>query len=102
MWRLHQLWPICIRLRVLSEPDPLQKKRPEYFRRLPTPIAEQAAKETVYIAQNIFLGRDDDMEDIAAAVRKVERHCVESGSHGGDRKPARTLQLPAASMRQRI
>ncbi|HXX09035.1 MAG TPA: DegT/DnrJ/EryC1/StrS family aminotransferase [Pseudolabrys sp.] len=53
----------------------LMQKRPEYFRRLPTPIADQAAKETVYIPQNIFLGTPDDMEDIAAAVRKVERHC---------------------------
>jgi dTDP-4-amino-4,6-dideoxygalactose transaminase len=66
----------------------LMQRRPEYFRLLPTPVADRAAEETVYIAQNIFLGRADDMEDIAAAVRKVERHCVESGSYGGDRKAA--------------
>ena len=34
----------------------LMKKRPEYFRRLPTPVADQAAQEVVFIPQNIFLG----------------------------------------------
>jgi hypothetical protein len=58
----------------------LMHKRPEYFRRLPTPIADRAADETVYIAQQVFLGTADDMEDIAAAVRKVERHCVQRRS----------------------
>jgi dTDP-4-amino-4,6-dideoxygalactose transaminase len=66
----------------------LMQKRPEYFRLLPTPVADRAAEETVYIAQNIFLGSADDMEDIAAAVKKVERHCSESGSRRGDRKAA--------------
>jgi hypothetical protein len=52
----------------------LMQTRPEYFRLLPTPIAERAAEETAYIAQQVFLGSDRDMEDIAAAIRKVERH----------------------------
>ena len=65
----------------------LMRKRPEYFRRLPTPIADRAAEETVYIAQNVFLGTADDMEDIVAAVRKVERHCAERGSRGMPVKP---------------
>jgi dTDP-4-amino-4,6-dideoxygalactose transaminase len=58
----------------------LMRKRSEYFRRLATPIADRAANETVYIAQNVFLGSADDMEDIAAAVKKVEKHCAERGS----------------------
>ena len=58
----------------------LMQKRPEYFRRLPTPIADRAAAEIVYIAQNIFLGTTNDMEDIAAAIRKVEKNCTELGS----------------------
>jgi dTDP-4-amino-4,6-dideoxygalactose transaminase len=66
----------------------LMRKRPDYFRRLPTPVADRAAEETVYIAQSVFLGTADDMEDIAAAVRKVERHCVERGSRGRARKAA--------------
>lgn len=58
----------------------LMQKRPEYFRRPPTPIADRAVDETVYIAQDVFLGTDDDMEDIAAAVRKIEKHCSKAGS----------------------
>jgi hypothetical protein len=66
----------------------LMRRRPEYFRRLPTPIADRAAEETMYIAQNVFLGSPDDMEDIAAAVKKVEKHCAKPGSHGKVRKVA--------------
>ena len=58
----------------------LIKKRPEYLRRLPTPIADQAAREVVFIPQNVFLGTRRDMEDIVAAVRKVERHCSKGGA----------------------
>jgi dTDP-4-amino-4,6-dideoxygalactose transaminase len=66
----------------------LMRTRPDYFRRLPTPVADRAAEETVYIAQNVFLGTADDMEDIVAAVRKVERHCVERTSRAGARQAA--------------
>jgi dTDP-4-amino-4,6-dideoxygalactose transaminase len=58
----------------------LMKKRPEYLRRLPTPVADQAAREVVYIPQNVFLGTRGDMEDILAAVRKVERHYSMDGA----------------------
>jgi dTDP-4-amino-4,6-dideoxygalactose transaminase len=50
-------------------------KRPEYFRRLPTPVADQAVSSIVYLPQNVFLGSSKDMEDIVAAIHKVERHC---------------------------
>jgi dTDP-4-amino-4,6-dideoxygalactose transaminase len=66
----------------------LMRKRPEYFRRLPTPIADRAAEETVYIAHGVFLGTAADMEDIAAALRKVERYCLERGSRRFARKAA--------------
>jgi dTDP-4-amino-4,6-dideoxygalactose transaminase len=66
----------------------LMRKRPEYFRRLPTPIADQAAEDTVYIAQNVFLGTAVDMEDIVAAVRKVERNCRERPAGGSARQAA--------------
>jgi hypothetical protein len=55
----------------------LMRRRPEYFRRLPTPIADRAARETVYLAQSVFLGTATDMKDIAAAVKKVELRCAE-------------------------
>lgn len=68
----------------------LMRKRPEYFRRLPTPVADRAAEETVYIAHNVFLGTAGDMEDIAAAIKKVEKHCVDRGSRGHAGEAART------------
>jgi dTDP-4-amino-4,6-dideoxygalactose transaminase len=66
----------------------LMRKRPDYFRRLPTPIADQAAEDTVYIPQNVFLGTADDMEDIVAAVQKVERHCAANGARATARRAA--------------
>jgi dTDP-4-amino-4,6-dideoxygalactose transaminase len=66
----------------------LMRKRPDYFRRLATPVADQAAEETVYIAQNVFLGMADDMADIVAAVKKVERHCRERAAGARARQAA--------------
>jgi dTDP-4-amino-4,6-dideoxygalactose transaminase len=63
----------------------LMKKRPEYLRRLPTPVADQAAREVVFIPHHVFLGTPADMEDVVAAVKKVERHCGRASAN------ARTL-----------
>jgi dTDP-4-amino-4,6-dideoxygalactose transaminase len=51
--------------------EKLMAKRPSYFRVMPTPVAEEATSELVYIPQNVFLGTANDMAEIAAAVRKV-------------------------------
>jgi dTDP-4-amino-4,6-dideoxygalactose transaminase len=50
----------------------LLQQRPEYIRVLPTPVADEAIANIVYISHSIFLGAAADMKDIAAAVRKVE------------------------------
>ena len=60
----------------------LVRRRPEYVRVLDTPVADQAARETVYIPHDVFLGGKTDMEDIAAAVRKVERWYATSAPAG--------------------
>lgn len=52
----------------------LMRKHPKYFRCLPTPVADRAVQETVFIPQNVFLGTTGDMEEIVAAVKKVEQH----------------------------
>lgn len=52
----------------------LMIRRAEYFRLMPTPVAEEATKELIYIPQNVFLGSERDMSDIAAAIRKVHSH----------------------------
>jgi hypothetical protein len=53
----------------------LMEKRPDYFRLLPTPAADRAVEEIVYIIHEVFLGSAEDMEDIAAAIKKVEKRC---------------------------
>jgi dTDP-4-amino-4,6-dideoxygalactose transaminase len=52
----------------------LLEKRPQYVRVLPTPVSDRAATETAYIPHGVFLGSARDMEEIAAAVRKVADH----------------------------
>jgi len=52
----------------------LISKHPEFVRVLPTPIADQAVREIVYIPQHIFLGTEGDMREIAAALRKIDGH----------------------------
>ena len=51
----------------------LMVRHPDYFRALLTPVADKAAQEIIYIAADVFLGTGRDMEDIAAAVRKIEK-----------------------------
>jgi dTDP-4-amino-4,6-dideoxygalactose transaminase len=52
----------------------LMNKWPSYFRVMPTPVADEAIHELIYIPQNVFLGTERDMSDIAAAIRKVQQH----------------------------
>jgi dTDP-4-amino-4,6-dideoxygalactose transaminase len=62
----------------------LLEKRPQYVRILPTPVSDRAATETVYIPHGVFLGSSRDMEEIAAAVRKVADHfCRRAGAKLG-------------------
>ena len=51
-------------------------RRPEYLRVLPTPNADRAVTEIVYLPANVLLGSAADIDDIAAAVTKVERAAI--------------------------
>jgi dTDP-4-amino-4,6-dideoxygalactose transaminase len=51
----------------------LRQRRPQYVRVFPTPVSDLAVTNTLYIAASIFLGPAVDMDDIAAAIAKVER-----------------------------
>lgn len=67
----------------MSEQPVFQKlmtKRPEYIRAVPSPVADRLTRELLYIPQEIFLGTKTDMEDIAAAVRKVATHFSQTKS----------------------
>jgi dTDP-4-amino-4,6-dideoxygalactose transaminase len=66
----------------------LARKRPEYFRQLPTPVADRAVEEIVFIPQNVFLGTSTDIEDIIAAMKKVETHCSGRGLRARTSKAA--------------
>jgi dTDP-4-amino-4,6-dideoxygalactose transaminase len=57
----------------------LMAKRPNYFRHMPTPVSDRATKELIYISQEIFLGSETDMKEIAAAVKKVETNYSGTG-----------------------
>lgn len=50
------------------------EKRPAYIRVQPTPVSDQAVRELIYIPHEVLLGCPSDMEDIAAALRKVQHH----------------------------
>lgn len=52
----------------------LMTRRPEYVRTMATPVADEAATQIVYLGASTFLGTEADMDDIAAAIIKVERH----------------------------
>lgn len=52
----------------------LAARRPAYVRVCATPVADRAVEEIAYIGAHAFLGTPADMDDIAAAVAKVERH----------------------------
>lgn len=54
----------------------LARTRPDYVRVMPTPVADRVVSEILYLSANVFLGTAEDMEDIAAAVRKVEHHAA--------------------------
>jgi dTDP-4-amino-4,6-dideoxygalactose transaminase len=58
----------------------LMGRRPEYFRRLQTPVSDQAVRTTVYIPHNVFLGSERDLEDIVGAISKVERYAATRAS----------------------
>lgn len=49
----------------------LAVSRPDYIRVLPTPVADRAIDELVYLPHEIFLGVEADMQDIAAGIKKV-------------------------------
>jgi len=50
----------------------LAVRRPEYVRVMPTPVADQAAREILYIPGSALLAGRRGVDDIAQAVRKVQ------------------------------
>lgn len=68
----------CYTLTLAEQPAMvrLKQRRPEYVRVLPTPVADEAVRQIVYIPGSALLCSRRDMEDIVAAVRKIEHWYV--------------------------
>src|SRR6185503_2686068 len=50
----------------------IAEKHPSYLRVLPTPVADAAVKNMLFLPHEIFLGSASDMSEVAAAFRKVQ------------------------------
>ena len=51
--------------------------QPDYSR-VHCPVTERVcAQEAVWLTQNMLLGPEEDMHDIAAAIRRIRDHCTE-------------------------
>lgn len=75
----------------------IAERHPDYLRKLPTPVADQAVKEIIYIPHEIFLGTEADMVEIAAAFRKVHGHYAQVGL-GLPRSPSIESSINAARL----
>src|SRR4026209_89650 len=74
----------------------IAEKHPSYLRVLPTPVADEAVKNMLFLAHDIFLGNDADMREIAAAFTKVQaRYQPESAAKRAGREQAQPT--PAAT-----
>lgn len=50
----------------------IAEKHPSYLRVMPTPVADTAVKNMLFLPHEIFLGSDEDMREVAAAFVKVQ------------------------------
>ncbi|HEU4766422.1 MAG TPA: Gfo/Idh/MocA family oxidoreductase, partial [Pyrinomonadaceae bacterium] len=58
----------------------IAEKHPQYLRVMPTPVADAAVGNMLFLAHDIFLGTDTDMQEIAAAFKKVQARYQTSGA----------------------
>ena len=56
------------------------EKHPSYLRLLPTPVADQAVKNMLFLAHDLFLGSEADMREVAAAFIKVQARYQPQGA----------------------
>lgn len=58
----------------------IAEKHPSYLRVLPTPVSNEAVKNMLFLAHDIFLGTDADMSELAAAFMKVQARYQPQGA----------------------
>jgi predicted dehydrogenase/dTDP-4-amino-4,6-dideoxygalactose transaminase len=74
----------------------LLQRRPNFLRALDTPVANEAVKDMIYLPHHLFLGSEADVQEIAAAFLKVQRHYAPAAlpSRAAGAKPVSHLALP--------
>jgi dTDP-4-amino-4,6-dideoxygalactose transaminase len=65
-----------------------QQKEDHVFLRGEFPNTQRAAWETVWIPQPALLGDDQDMQEIAAAIRKIQQNASELAAYSAEAAPA--------------
>src|SRR5687768_17752162 len=73
----------------------IAERHPSYLRLLPTPVADEAVKNMLFLPHEIFLGSADDMKDVAAAVIKVQAKYQPDSSKRRVRDAAQPVVSPA-------
>ena len=71
------------------------EKHPSYLRVLPTPVADEAVKNMLFLAHDIFLGNEADMREVAAAFMKVQARYHTKGTK---RTTQPTVAAPSPSV----
>jgi dTDP-4-amino-4,6-dideoxygalactose transaminase/predicted dehydrogenase len=72
---------------------------PQYLRVLPTPVADDAVKDMLFLPHHLFLGSEADISEVAAAFLKVQMNyapTIERQTRAGDEQPSASDRwLPA-------
>jgi predicted dehydrogenase len=74
----------------------IAEKHPSYLRLLPTPVADEAVKNMLFLAHDIFLGSDADMQELAAAFVKVQTRYQPQGAAKRVAREAVSAKPPVA------
>jgi predicted dehydrogenase len=72
------------------------EKHPSYLRVLPTPVADAAVSNMLFLAHDIFLGTEADMREVAAAFMKVQARYQPEGAKRAIRDESQPVIAAAA------
>jgi dTDP-4-amino-4,6-dideoxygalactose transaminase/predicted dehydrogenase len=72
------------------------EQHPSYLRVLPTPVADEAVKNMLFLSHDLFLGSDGDMRELAAAFTKVQARYQPEGAKRVVRETAQPVAMAPA------
>lgn len=76
----------------------IAEKHPSYLRLLPTPVADGAVSNMLFLGHDLFLGTDTDMQEIAAAFKKVQARYQTAGAKRKVEIAAPALEVKPAAV----